>query len=81
MVCTQILPVLFPILCECKFGLSSMLFHQWFCLFLAFSKFHIEHKKLKKIVSKIAFPQKFIEKAFLNWIFQHKPKVTTVLKK
>ena len=49
-----------------------------------FSKFHMELEKLKEILAKNAYPHKFIDKCtykFLNRIFEHKPKDTTVPQK
>ena len=64
-----------------KFGVSYTLFHRCFCLVFDFSKFHIELEKLKKLITKKVYPQKFIDKCIfklLSRMFQHKPKVTTV---
>ena len=44
----------------------------------------MEFEKLMKILSRSAYLQKFIDKCvskFLNGVFEHKPKVTMVVKK
>ena len=68
---------------EYKLGLSYTLFHRCFsCLVSGFSKFRMELEKLPKIISKNAYPQKFIGKCifkFLNGIFERNSK--TVPKK
>ena len=66
---------------EYMFGLFNTLFHCCFCLVLDFSKFYIEQTKLKKILSKIAYLQEFIDECifeFLRKVFENKPKDTTV---
>ena len=54
---------------EHKFGLVHTLLNRCFNSFSDFLKFHHEANKLKKILSKKSYPQKFIDKSiqkFLN---------------
>ena len=59
---------------EYKFGLVHTLLNRCFNLSSDFLKFHQEVGKLKKILSKHAYPQKFADKCIqksLNNIFKH----------
>ena len=70
---------------EYKFGLAHILLNRCFDLSSAdFLKFHHEVDKLKKILSKNAYPQKFIDKCiqkFLNNMFMQRLQIPTVPKK
>ena len=61
---------------EHKFGLVHTLLNRCFNLSFDFLKFHHEVDKLKKILSKNTYPQKFIDKyiqKFLNNRFIQRP--------
>ena len=69
---------------EYKFGLVYTLLYRCFNIVSDLSKFHHEVSELKKILTKNAYPQRFIDKVifkFLNNCFITKPQVATVLKK
>ena len=69
---------------EYKFGLVHTLLNRCFNLSSDFLKFHHEVDKLKKILSKNAYPQKFIDKCiqkFLNNMFIQRLQIPSVLKK
>ena len=69
---------------EYKFGLVHTLLNRCFNLSLDFSKFHHEVDKLKKILSKNAYPQKFIDKCiqkFLHNMFIQRQQIPSVPKK
>ena len=69
---------------EYKFGLVQTLLNRCFHLSSDFLKFHHETDKLKKILSKNAYPQKFVDKCiqkFLNNVYIQTPKVPSVPKK
>ena len=69
---------------EYKFGLVHTLLNHCFNLSSDFLKFHHEVDKLKKILSKNAYPQKFIDKCiqkFLNNMFIQRLQIPTVPKK
>ena len=69
---------------EYKFGLVHTLLNRCFNLSSDFLKFHHEVDKLKKILSKNAYPQKFIDKCiqkFLNNMFIQRLQIPTVPKK
>ena len=68
---------------EYKFGLVHTLLNCSFNLFSDFLKFHHEVDKLKKILSKNAYPQKFIDKCiqiFFNDMFIQLPQIPTLPK-
>ena len=72
------------ILLEYKFGLVHTLLSSSFNLFSDFLKFHHEVDKPKNILSKNAYPQKFIEKyiqKFLNNMFVWRLQIPAVPKK
>ena len=67
-----------------KFRLVHTLLNRCFSVSSDFLKFHHEVEKLKKTLSKKAYPQKFIHKCiqkFLNNIFIQRPQIPTVPKK
>ena len=69
---------------EFKFGLVHTLLNCCSNLYSGFLKFHYEVDKLKKILSKNAYPQKFVDKyiqKFVNNIFIQRPQFPTVPKK
>ena len=69
---------------EYKFGLVHTLLNRCFNLSSDFFKFHHEVDKLKKILSKNAYSQKFVDKyikKFLNNMYIQTPNVPSVLKK
>ena len=69
---------------EYKFGLVHTLLNRCFNLSSDFLKFHHEVDKLKNILSKNAYPQKFIDKCiqkFLNNMFIQRQQIPSVLKK
>ena len=69
---------------EYKFGLVHTLLNRRFNLSLDFLKFHLEVDKLKKSLSKNAYPERFIDKCiqkFLNNIFIQRLEIPTVPKK
>ena len=69
---------------EYKFGLIHTLVNCCFNLSPGFLKFHHEVYKLKNILSKNAYPQKFIDKCiqkYLNNMFIQRPQIPTVPKK
>ena len=69
---------------EYKFGLVHTLLNRCFNLSSDFLKFHHEVDKLKKILSKNAYPQKFIDKCiqkFLNNMFIQRLQIPSVPKK
>ena len=69
---------------EHKFGLVHTLLNRCFNLSSDFLKFHLEVDKLQKILSKNAYPQKFIDKCiqkFLNNMFIQRLQIPSVLKK
>ena len=69
---------------EYKFGLVHTLLNRCFNLSSDLLKFHHEVDKLKKILSKNAYPRKFIDKyiqKFLNSMFIQKSQIPTLLKK
>ena len=70
---------------EYKFGLVHTLLNLCFNLSSDINlKFHHEVDKLKKILSKNAYPRKFIDKyiqKFLNSMFIQKSQIPTLLKK
>ena len=71
----------FPL--EYKFGLLHTLLNRCFDLSSDFLKFHHEVDKLMEILSKNAYPQKFIDKCipkFLNTFIQ-RPQIPAVTKK
>ena len=79
--CTNIISFI-PL--EYKFGLVHTLLNRCFNLSSDFLKFHHEVDKLKKILSKNAYPQKFIDKCiqkFLNNMFIQRLQIPTVPKK
>ena len=69
---------------EYKFGLVHTLLNRCFNLSSYFLKFHHEVDKLKNILSKNAYPQKFIDKCiqkFLNNMFIQRQQIPSVPKK
>ena len=69
---------------EYKFGLVHTLVHRCFNLPSDFLKYHHDIDKLKKILSKNAFPQKLIDKCiqkFLNNMFIQRLQIPSVPKK
>ena len=79
---TLISSVFFPL--EYKFGLVRSSLNRYFDLSSDFLKFHHEVDKLKKIMPKNAYPQKFVDKCnqnFLNNIFIQTPQIPIVTKK
>ena len=67
-----------------KFGLVHTLWNRFFNLSSDFLKFHHEVDKVKKILSKNAYPQKFIDKCiqkFLNNMFIQRLQIPSVPKK
>ena len=69
---------------EYKFGLVHILLNRCFNLSSDFLKFHHEVDKLKKILSKNAYPQKLIDKCiqkFLNNMFIQRLQIPSVTKK
>ena len=69
---------------ECMFGLVHTLLNRCLNLSSDFLKFYHEVNKLKKILSKNAFPQKFIDKCiqkFLNNMFIQRLQIPSVPKK
>ena len=67
-----------------KFGLVHTLLNRCFNLSSDFLKFHHEVDKLKNILSKNAYPQKFIDKCiqkFLNNMFIQRLQIPSVPKK
>ena len=69
---------------EYKFGLVHTLLNRCFNLSSDFLKFHHEVDKLKKILSKNAYPQKFVDKCIqksLNNMYIQTPKVLSLPEK
>ena len=69
---------------EYKFGLMHTLLNRWFNLSSDFLKFHHEVDKLKKILPKNAYPQKFVDECIqksLNNMYIQMSKVLSVPKK
>ena len=69
---------------DCKFDLAHTLLNPCFNLSSDLLKFHHEIHKIKKILSKKAYPEKFNDKfiqKFLNNMFTQRPQISTAPKK